>query len=529
MSFWKVFAAGLTLFAVHKILEYRESSRKVSNLPGMRPAFSSLSLFGVFMPTFSLNPGLNWHWAWRNRVYSKYGVHTMSQLSYTSGAPAIYTRSMDVARQILTTKGFEKSPLASQTISSWGPNMLGLNGAEWSRHRRIVNPAFAPETSASITFAVGAALINSIFRRYAMVWDEATSLYQDMTQGEGWRDNAMIPDIHNITSKFALILISRCGFGTPVAWNWTSPSFGVHVGEALRIFSDSIIARMLTPRWMYRLRIPSLLTIESAYISLRQFMRDLIQDRKEELFTNQDGKNEHKDVFRLMVRASESEGSLRLSDEELTGNTFLMLFAGHETTARALDATMGFLALYEDIQEEVYQEIKSVAAADGKLNFNDLSRLNKVQACFLEAERLFPAAYVLFRQTTETVVLKTDEEDGHGGQLILEPDTMVVVDVVGLHYNAKYFPEPEEFRPSRWYGVPDSEMTMFSMGPRVCIGRRFALTEGVAFLGNLLRDWKLHVDLNPGETRAQWRERVMVGNAGMTLGVGTVPVRLTRR
>jgi hypothetical protein len=79
--------------------------------------------------------------------------------------------------------------------------MLGLNGAEWSRHRRIVNPAFAPETSASITFAVGAALINSIFRRYAMVWDEATSLYQDMTQGEGWRDNAMIPDTHNITSK----------------------------------------------------------------------------------------------------------------------------------------------------------------------------------------------------------------------------------------------------------------------------------------------------------------------------------------
>ncbi|KAJ7288676.1 cytochrome P450 [Mycena rebaudengoi] len=482
----------------------------MSNLPGMRPAFSSLSLFGVVLPTFSLNPGLNWQWAWRNRVYSKYGVHTMSQLPYISGAPAIYTRSMDVARQILTGKGFEKSPLASQAISSWGPNMFGLNGAEWSRHRRIVNPAFAPET-------------------YAIVWDEATSLYQDMTQGEGWRDNAMIPDTHNITSKFALILISRCGFGTPVAWNWTSPSSGVHVGEALAIVSDSMIARMLIPRWMYGLRIPSLLTIETAYISLRQFMRDLIQDRKEELFTNQDGKNQHKDVFRLMVRASESEGGLRLSDEELTGNTFLMLFAGHETTARALDATMGFLALYEDIQEEVYQEIKSVAAADGKLNFNDLSRLKKVQACFLEAERLFPAAYVLFRQTTETVVLKTDEEDGHGGQLILEPDTMVAIDVVGLHYNAKYFPEPEEFCLSRWYGVPESEMTMFSMGPRVCIGRRFALTEGVAFLGNLLRDWKLHVDLNPGETRAQWRERVMVGNAGMTLGVGTVPVRLTHR
>ncbi|KAJ7833144.1 hypothetical protein B0H14DRAFT_2801526 [Mycena olivaceomarginata] len=35
-------------------------------------------------------------------------------------------------------------------------------------------------------------------------------------------------------------------------------------------------------------------------------------------------------------------------------------------------------------------------------------------------------------------------------------------------YNSKYFPEPEEFRPSRWYGTADNDMTMFSLGPRTC-------------------------------------------------------------
>jgi len=133
------------------------------------------------------------------------------------------------------------------------------------------------------------------------------------------------------------------------------------------------------------------------------------------------------------------------------------------------------------------------------------------------------------RDITETAVLKTDEEDGRGRQVILEPGTRFCVDLVGLHYNQKYFPDPEEFRPSRWYGAAESDMTTFSLGPRACIGRRFALTKSVAFLSNLLRDWRLHVVLNPGETRDQWCARVMKGSTALTLGVGKVLVRLTRR
>jgi major membrane immunogen (membrane-anchored lipoprotein) len=38
-----------------------------------------------------------------------------------------------------------------------------------------------------------------------------------------------------------------------------------------------------------------------------------------------------------------------------------------ETTAKTLDATIGFLALYEDIQEELHKEIMSVTAADEKI------------------------------------------------------------------------------------------------------------------------------------------------------------------
>jgi hypothetical protein len=57
------------------------------------------------------------------------------------------------------------------------------------------------------------------------------------------------------------------------------------------------------------------------------------------------------------------------------------------------------------------------------------------------------------------------------------------------------------------------------------------LTEGVAFLANLLRDWRLHAVIDPGETREQWRARVMQPSRtlDLTLGVGKFPVRLMRR
>jgi hypothetical protein len=61
------------------------------------------------------------------------------------------------------------------------------------------------------------------------------------------------------------------------------------------------------------------------------------------------------------------------------------------------------------------------------------------------------------------------------------------------------------------------------------IGRKFALVEACSFLVNFLKDWRIEIILQTGETREQWRERVMVSETKMTMGVGDIPVRLIRR
>ncbi|KDQ59780.1 hypothetical protein JAAARDRAFT_33349 [Jaapia argillacea MUCL 33604] len=510
---WKSIGALLVIFVVSRVVRYALAVRKFGHLPGVRSLFGPLSLLGSTMPTSNWNPGLNWQWVWRKHVYKDAGSETISFIPYLFGQPTIATNSLEVARQITSMKmPFVKPQLSSLGIIEWGRSVFSENGDEWKRHRKILNPAFGSST-------------------HALVWEESVSTFREMSSFEGWNevDTVKIPAMNALTTKFALIIISKCGFGNNLPWDFSSPTGEMSFAEALTIVTNALIARLIIPRWMYRLPIPKIQQIDLAFKSLRRFMRSLIDTRREEMAA--DGKEflARRDVFSMMVRASESEGKHAMTDDELTGNTFLMLFAGHETTAHTLDAAIGFLALYPEIQDEVYAQIKEVAPDGAQPKFQDFSKLNKVQGAFLEAARLFPAGLVLHRETTEDVVLTTYGEGGATNQLPLERGTWVNIDIVGIHYNPRHFPDPEEYRPSRWYHSNENDLSMFSLGPRACIGRRFALTEGVCFLTLLLQQWRLEIILNDGETRSQWRERVMRGFAIMSLGVGKVPVRLVRR
>ena len=79
-----------------------------------------------------------------------------------------------------------------------------------------------------------------------------------------------------------------------------------------------------------------------------------------------------------------------------------------------------------------------------------------------------------------------------------------------------------------WYAVVFT-MLRVCLGPRACIGRKFGSVEAVCWLTALLRDWRVEIVLESGETREGWRERVLQAELITTLAVGPVPIRLVRR
>lgn len=70
----------------------------------------------------------------------------------------------------------------------------------------------------------------------------------------------------------------------------------------------------------------------------------------------------------------------------------------------------------------------------------------------------------------------------------------------------------------------------FSLGPRTCIGHKFAKVEAVAFLTYLLKDWKVEPALKPGETKEEWKRKfVSSATLNVTLRFDDVHLKLSRR
>ena len=93
------------------------------------------------------------------------------------------------------------------------------------------------------------------------------------------------------------------------------------------------------------------------------------------------------------------------------------------------------------------------------------------------------------------------------------------------------FPSPDAFLPKRWEGMSELEVLTFGHGPRACVGRRFAHVEALCYLSLLLRDWKLDVVLNEGESRSECMQRILdsCGRIGLSFGIGPLDLKFSKR
>ncbi|KAI0279042.1 cytochrome P450 [Russula aff. rugulosa BPL654] len=146
-----------------------------------------------------------------------------------------------------------------------------------------------------------------------------------------------------------------------------------------------------------------------------------------------------------------------LSDEELIGNMFIFLIAGHET-------------------------------------YEDMSRFTQSLAVFYETLRLFPPVSLIPKIATEDTTLTVGNVDGGMTTFPVPSGTQIDIHVPGLHFNPRYWEQPHKFMPERFLGDwPRDAFLPFSQGHRACLGRRFFETEGLAIMTMLVSRYKIEV------------------------------------
>ena len=184
-----------------------------------------------------------------------------------------------------------------------------------------------------------------------------------------------------------------------------------------------------------------------------------------------------RDLFDLMVAARDPETGEGFSDENLGDQVATMILAGHETTATALFWSLYLLALDPETQSRVASEARTVAPGGEP----DFSRLAFTRAVIDETMRLYPPAFIIARAAKGSDIID--------GRSVRKGDVVIISPWL-LHRHKKLWREPDVFMPARFMpGAPPPDKFAylpFGVGPRVCIGAHFALTEAVLALSRIV-------------------------------------------
>lgn len=201
-------------------------------------------------------------------------------------------------------------------------------------------------------------------------------------------------------------------------------------------------------------------------------------------------------LLQLLQHSKDPESGQIMSQDLLRDNIVGSISAGRETTALAISWALYLLALDQDSQTRLRDEIVSVMG-DADITADMVGKLTLTRSVLHEAMRLYPPAPQIARDCIADTSI---------GGIAIKKGTVVSVPIYAIHRSSLHWDSPNAFDPDR-FTAPDAfakhnrfRYLPFGGGARVCLGQAFAMTEAVVILAYLLR--ALHVsDATRGEMR----------------------------
>lgn len=312
-----------------------------------------------------------------------------------------------------------------------------------------------------------------------------------------------------------------------------------------------------------------------SYVEWGKYMNEIFQTKKAEVISG-DGKEQGgMDLMGALVKgggfkAETKDTSLSLekgqpsaqalTDDDILGNAFVFILAGHETTANAIHFALIYLATKVASQRHLQNDLdrvlegRPVSEWDYERDIPNLSN-GMAGAVMNETLRLVPPVNIIPKSVTKN----QDQSLIIGGKKCVAPaGCYISLNTVAVHRNPKYWPtsspldpahplhptsntdnDLEEFRPERWLldagpsqstgeslpsvknhntetsdldfnAAPDTSSSLFhpakgayipfSEGYRACLGRRFAQVEVLTVLAVIFSQYSVELAVDQWAT-----------------------------
>lgn len=334
-----------------------------------------------------------------------------------------------------------------------GQGLLTNEGDSWFRQRRLAQPVFQQKRIAGY----GKAMVE-----YS----------EQMLQS--WQDG-QTRDIHEDMMRLTLNIVMKTIFNQDVG-EGEAKDIAHAVDVAMDWFESKRKQGFLILEWFPR---PENIRYKKAIQQLDKSVYNIINQRRSS------GENPG-DLLSMLMEARDEDDQTQMNDKQLRDELITLIIAGHETTSNTLSWTWMLLAQYPEVRTKLLEEIDTVMQGRSP-TVEDLPRLPYASLVIKESMRLYPAVPTLGREA-----VKDYELDGY----LIPTGCSIIISQWVMHRHPKYFETPELFQPERWENDLEKRLTKgvyipFGDGPRICIGKGFALMEAVLLLVTIAQKYQL--------------------------------------
>uniref|UniRef100_A0A8C9SLP7 aromatase n=1 Tax=Scleropages formosus TaxID=113540 RepID=A0A8C9SLP7_SCLFO len=346
-----------------------------------------------------------------------------------------------------------------------GQGLLLSNGEHWSRHRRLLTPAFHFD----------------ILKNYVTIFNKSTDIMH-----EKWcrlvEEGQNCLDMFEQISLMTLHSLLKCTFSYDSNCQEHPSEYIAAIYELSTLVVQREHRMLYHWDWLYW-RTDEGRRFRRACAMVHRFTANIVQKRRAALNQQQEPEQQSRsskakkvtDFIDVLLLSRDEDGN-GLTDEEIKAEADTFMFEGHDTTASGISWILYNLALHPDHQDRCRAEVDALLQGrdSEEIEWNDLSNLPYTTMCIKESLRLHPPVTAVTRRFAQDMTVP-------GGRVIPQGN-ICLVSIYGTHHNPDIWPNPEVYDPMRFdpensKGRSSHAFVPFSAGPRNCIGQNFAMAE----------------------------------------------------
>ncbi|XP_044755549.1 cytochrome P450 6j1-like isoform X2 [Coccinella septempunctata] len=389
---------------------------------------------------------------------------------YIFHAPNLVVRTKEMIKEVLI-KNFASFPnrmdYTNEVVDPLSAyDLFSMKEEMWKFTRSKLSPAFSS---------------GKMKNMYPLMKEVSNHLHNLLVSLEGQE-----VDVRDLSKRFLVDIISSCAFGINAESLQNKNSKIKAMADQMLdqrgfVRSFAVFAWFFCPLLVDIFRLP-FVEKESSDFLVDVFLRSYKERKKLNV-----KRNDLIDLLHELV-GEKSQNDLVVFDEiKMSAQAMAFFNAGEGTSSILLTLCLYEMAMNIDIQEKLREEIRKTLDSTGELSYENVLEMEYLDMVTKETLRKYPFLQLLQRYCVKDHTFETG--------LTVKKGQRVLIPTLALHYDPRYYPEPEKFNPERFRGdkIKDLQYVFlpFGDGPRKCIGARFGLMSMKTGLATILKDFEV--------------------------------------